>query len=116
MKHQDDSDLDRGLRAAYEPAPEVVRQVAAGALAQRPRKPASRRMAAVLASAALLLACFVVIRNMSPVPPETFQLEYVGGVAVLEYPDGSSWLVTPDTAAESASAGLNLILIGGEQP
>ncbi len=116
MKHQEDSDLDRGLRAAYEPEPEAVHRVVAGALAQRSRKPASRRMAVVLASATLLLACFVIFRNISPVPPETFQLEYVGGVAVLEGPDGSSWLVTPDTAAEGASAGLNLILVGGDQP
>jgi hypothetical protein len=114
MKHRADEDLDGALRAAYDPDPEVVRRTVSAALLQGAYRP--RRWAPTLAFAALLLVCLILFRQFSPVQPDTYRLDYVGGVAVLQYPDGTSWLVTPDAAGENAPAGLNLIVVGGDQP
>ena len=116
MIRSEDNELERQLRAAFEPDAEIVERVVAAALSSPHRRPTVLRVAAASALAAVLLAALLLMRPRSEVQAESLRLEYVGEVALFESPDGTSWLVTPDAANQGSQTHLNLIVVEGEEP
>jgi hypothetical protein len=115
--HLEDEDVDRRIRSAVEPGPEVIDRVVAAALASKPhpRTPILIAGMALLTAAVCLSVLF--IRHQPPDAPITvFQIEYVGNLAVFEYPDGSTSIVTPESAGRGQQEHLNLILFEGDKP
>lgn len=116
MSRQEDNDLERRLRAAFEPRAETVNRVVAAALSAPHGKPMLSRVAAAAALVAGLLVLLILIRPRSEVQAESLRLEYVGDVALVELADGSCWLVTPDATSQGPQTPLNFIAVEGEKP
>ena len=116
MNRSKDSELERQLRAAFEPDAETIDRVVAAALNSPRRRPIVLRIAAVAALVAVLLAVLFLMRPRSGVQAGSLMLEYMGSVALFELPDGSCWLVTPDAAIHGSQTPLNIIVVEGEEP
>jgi hypothetical protein len=116
MNTQDDSELEQRMRAAFEPDAESVDRVVAAALQPRPRRPIRLRVATALALAGISIVAVILWLQPAHVQDESIRLEYVGNVSLLEFPDGSSWVVSPDTADQGPTAHLNLIIFEGDMP
>jgi ferric-dicitrate binding protein FerR (iron transport regulator) len=115
MEMQDDSELERNMRAVFEADAESIERVIAAA--NRPRHRTMRlRVGATLAMAAIALIAVILWFQSPHVHAETTRLEYVGGVALLEFSDGSSLIVTPDSTDQGPQACLNLIFLEGDNP
>jgi hypothetical protein len=106
-------DAERTLREAYEPDAATVTRVIAGALAAKPRRWPALRIVAPIVAAALVLVCLLLLYQPSPTMADDIRLEYLGGVALLQAPDGTSWVITSD--GEREDPGLNLIIVEGEK-
>jgi hypothetical protein len=115
--HLEDDELDTRLRSAVEPDPRIIDRVVKSALAVPSRRITPARIAAwaVLALSVSLMILFFSRKPPNP-PLEVFHLEYVGNLAVLEYPDGSTCLLTPDLTERGPQPQLNLIIVGGDKP
>ena len=116
MNSQNENELEQRMRAAFEPDAESVDRVVAAAMRPRPRRQMRLYVAAALALAAISI---VTVRLWFPpthVRAENIRLEYVGNVALLEFPDGSSWVVSSDTADQGSPTHLNLIILEGDKP
>jgi len=116
MQHQDGNEYEQRLRAAFEPDTEAVNRVVSAAM-----RPRSNRSTVLRAAAAFLLAGTITVWLLlslrpSTVKAESIRLEYVGEVALVEFPDGSCLVVTPDSSAQAQSAPLNLVIFGGDKP
>jgi len=109
--------LEQQLRAAFEPNSEAVERVITAAMRPRRRRLAGPITAAAvlaLVSAALVWVYFA--HETMPVHAESIRLEYVGTVALFEFPDGSSWIVSPDAASQGPDTHLSLIIFEGDKP
>jgi ferric-dicitrate binding protein FerR (iron transport regulator) len=116
MHAPESTELEQRLRTAFEPDSEAVERVIAAAM-----RPRSRRPVCLIAAAALsmVLAAFVWVylaHEMMPVRAENVRLEYIGTVALFEFSDGSSWIVSPDAASEGPDECLNTIIFEGDKP
>jgi len=116
MSHQDGNEYEQRLRAAFEPDTEAVNRVVAAAM-----RPRSNRSTVLCVAAAFLLAGAIIVWLLltlrpSTVKAESVRLEYVGEVALLEFPDGSCLVLTPDSGGQARSAPLNLIIFGADRP
>jgi hypothetical protein len=116
MNRQEDDELEQRLRAAFEPEAETVNRVVAAALRTPHRRPMMWRVAAALALVGALVVFLVLMRPRSDLQAESLRLEYVGSVALFEFPDGSCWLVSPDAARQGSQTPLNLIVVEGDEP
>ncbi len=113
----EDEEIDRRLRSAVEPEGPVVERVVRSALAAPPRRGVPMRILKLALVAAAVCIAIVLVERKSPTPAvEVFRLEYVGNLAVFEYPDGSTCLLSPDLTDRGPQSQLNLIMIGGEKP
>jgi ferric-dicitrate binding protein FerR (iron transport regulator) len=115
MHHQDDNEYEQRLRAAFEPEPEAIDRVVAAATQPRSSRPMVLRVAAGSAVAAVVIVWLFLSLQPFTVKAESVRLEYVGNVALLEFPDGSCWLVTPDSNDKARSAPLNMIILEGDK-
>jgi hypothetical protein len=116
MNTQDDNELEQRMRAAFEPDAESVDRVVAAAMRPQPRRPMRLLVATALALAGISVVAVVLWFQPTHVRAESIQLEYVGNVALLEFRDGSSWIVSPDTANQGPPINLNLIILEGDKP
>jgi len=116
MSRREDEELERRLRVAFEPEAESVDRVVAAALHSPYRRPVMLRVAAALALVGALIVLLVLMRPRSDLRAESLRLEYVGDVALFEFPDGSCWLVTPDGKRQGSKAPVNVILVEGDEP
>jgi hypothetical protein len=116
MNSQNESDLERNMRAAFEPDAESVDRVVTAALRSRPPRPMKPYIAAALALAAISIVAVRLWFPQTHVQAENIRLEYVGNVALIEFPDGSSWVVSPDKIHQGSHAQLNLIILEGDKP
>lgn len=116
MCAQESNELEQRLRAAFEPNSEVVERVIEAAMHPRHRKPAGliAVLALVLFSAVLVWIYFA--RETMPVRAESIRLEYVGTVELFEFPNGSSWIVSPNAGSKGPDPYLNLIIFEGDKP
>jgi hypothetical protein len=113
MRPPSSDDPDRLLREAFDPDAATVTRVVAGALAATPRRRLVLRIAAPLAAAALLLVCVLFLYRPAPTLADDLRLECIGGVALLQAADGTSWVLSLDSAPEGGQ--LNLIVVEGER-
>lgn len=113
MRSQAGDDAERKLREAFEPDAATVTRVIAGALAAKTRRWPVLRIAAAAAAVALALVALLLLYQPAPTMADDIRLEYLGGVALLQAPDGTSWVITSDTEREGP--GLNLIIVEGEK-
>ena len=116
MHAHESNEMEQRLRAAFEPSSEAVERVIAAAT--RPRR---RRSAGLIAAAALALFLTALVwvyfgHEATPVHAESIRLEYIGTVALFEFADGSSWIVSPDAARQGPDPYLNLIIFEGDNP
>ncbi len=120
MNTQDDNEFEQRMRAAFEPDAESVDRVVAAAMRPRPRRRMRLLVATALALAGILAGILVVIAFLwlqpTHVYAESIRLEYVGNVALIEFRDGNSWVVSPDTANQGSPTHLNLIILEGDKP
>ncbi|MBS1212344.1 MAG: hypothetical protein H6R26_960 [Proteobacteria bacterium] len=116
MSQREDEELEQRLRAVFEPEAESVDRVVRVALHSPYRRPMMLRIATVLALVGALVVLLVLTRPRSDLRAESLRLEYVGDLALFEFPDGSCWLVTPDEKRQGSHAPLNLILVEGDEP
>jgi hypothetical protein len=116
MNTQDDSELEQRMRAAFEPDAESVDRVVAAAMRPRARRPMRLLVATTLALAGISVVIVILWFQSTHVHAESIQLEYVGNVALLEFQDGDSWIVSPDTVNQGPPTRLNLIILEGEKP
>ena len=116
MNTQDDNEFEQRMRAAFEPDAESVDRVIAAAMRLRPRSPMRLRVVTALALAGISVVAVILWFQPTHLHTETIRLEYVGNVALLEFPDGSSWVVSPDTADQCHPSHLNLIILEGDKP
>jgi hypothetical protein len=112
----EDEDLEKRLRAAFEPDAATVNRVAAAALRPLPRVSWVPRLAAAFILAGVVVGALFIWFKPPAVRAESVRLEYFGNVALLEYSDGSSWLVSPDTMGQGPQSPLNVIIIEGDNP
>ena len=116
MNTQDDNDLERRMRAAFEPDAESVDRVVAAALRPRPHRPRRLYVAAALVLAGISIVAVHLWFPPTDVQAESIRLEYRGNVALIEFPDGRSWVVSPDKINQGPHAQLNLIILEGDKP
>ncbi len=116
MHPQEGDELEQRLRAAFEPKEAAVRRVIAAAMQPRRRRPAALSAAAAFTAVCAALVWLFFTRQPAPVHAESIRLEYIGTVALIEFPDGSSWVVSPDAASQGPNTQLNLIIYGGDEP
>jgi len=116
MKSKNEEDLERSLREAFEPDAESVDRVVAAALRPRPRRSMKLYIATALTLAAISIIAVRLWFPPTPVKAESIRLEYLGNVALIEFPDGSSWMVSPDKINQGPHAQLNLIILEGDKP
>ncbi len=116
MHHQDDNEYEQRLRAAFEPEAEAINRVVAAAMQPRSIRPMVLRVAAASVVAAAVIVWLLISLQPFTVKAESIRLGYVGNVALLEFPDGSCWVVTPDSNDKARSSPLNLILLGENKP
>jgi len=116
MNTQDDNELDERMRAAFEPDAESVDRVVSAAMRPRPRSPMRLRVATALALAGVSGVAAILWFLPTHVRAESIRLEYVGNIALIEFRDGSSWVVSPDTANQGPTTHLNLIILEGDKP
>jgi nitrate/nitrite transporter NarK len=108
-----DDNGDRRLREAFDPDASAVTRVVGGALAAKPGRRHVLRIAAPLAAAAMLLVYVLFLLKPAPTLAEGLRLEYVGGVALVEASDGTTWVLTPDP--HQGDPHLNLVIVEGER-
>jgi peptidoglycan/LPS O-acetylase OafA/YrhL len=108
-----EDDGDRRLREAFEPDSAAVARVVAGAFAAKPRRRPGLRIAASLAAAALLLVSVLFLFKPASTMAEGLRLEYIGGVALVEASDGTSWVLTPDP--HQGDPHLNFVIVEVEK-
>lgn len=116
MNTQDDNELEQRIRAAFEPDAESVDRVIAAAMRPRPRRPMRLLAATTLALAGISVVIVVLWFQPAHVHAESIRLEYVGNVAFFKFPDGSSWIVSPDTVNQGPPTHLNLVILEGDKP
>lgn len=116
MDTQDDNELEQRMRAAFEPDAESIDRVVTAAMRPRPRRSMRLRAATALALAGISVVAVILYFRPTHIHDESIRLEYVGNVALLEFPDGSSWVVSPDTANQGPPTHLNLIILEGDKP
>lgn len=116
MNLQNENGLERRMREVFEPDAESVNRVVAAALRPQPRRPIKAYVAAALILAAISIVAVRIWFPQTHVQAETIRLEYVGSVALIEFPDGSSWVVSPDKIHQGPHARLNLIILEGDKP
>ena len=116
MNSQNENELERRMRAAFEPDAESVNRVVAAAMRPRPRRPMRLYVTAALALAGISIVAVRLWFPPTHVQAESIRLEYVGNVALIEFPDGSSWIVSPDKINQGSHAQLNLIILEGDKP
>jgi len=116
MNTQNDKELEQRIRAAFEPDAESVDRVVAAAMRPRPRWTMRPLAAATLALAGIFVVAVILWFLPTQDRPERIRLEYVGSVALLEFPDGSSWVVSPDTTNQGSPTHINLIILEGDKP
>lgn len=116
MNSQNENELERRIRAAFEPNAESVDRVVAAAMRPRPRRQMRLYVAAALALAAISIVAVRLWFPPTHVQAENIRLEYVGNVALIEFPDGSSLVVSPDKINQGSHAQLNLIILEGDKP
>lgn len=116
MNTQNDSELEQRMRAAFEPDAESVDRLVAAAMRPRPRRPMKLRIGTALAMAGIAIIIALLWLLPARVQAESIRLEYVGNVAVFIFPDGRSWIVSPDTANQGSRTHLNLIILEGDKP
>jgi hypothetical protein len=116
MNSQNENELERSMRAAFEPDAESVDRVVAAVLRPRPRRTMRPYLAAALALSAILIVAVRLWFPQTKVQAENIRLEYVGTVALIEFPDGSSWVVSPNKVNQGPHAQLNLIILEGDKP
>ena len=115
MGTHDDGELEKNMRAAFEPDAGSVDRVIAAAM--RPRHNSMRlRVAAALVLACIALIAAILWRQSTRVYAESVRLDYVGSVALLQFPDGSSLIVSPDNAGQGPKPCLSLIFLEGDNP
>lgn len=116
MNAHESNELEQRLRAAFEPDSEAVERVIAAAMRPRRRRPAGLIGVAALALVSAALVWVYFAHETMPVHAESIRLEYVGTVALFEFPDGSSWIVSPDAASQGPATRLNMIIFEGDKP
>ena len=116
MNSQNENELERSMREAFEPDAESVNRVVAAALRPQPRRPMKLYIAAALVLAAISIIAVHLWFPGTHVQAETIRLEYVGNVVIIEFPDGSSWVVSPDKINQGPHPQLNLIILEGDKP
>jgi hypothetical protein len=113
----EDEEIDCRLRSAVEPNAQIIDRVVREALAAQPQRVNPMQITVRTLLAVAVCLAIVLVGRKSPDPPvEVFRLEYVGNLAVFEYPDGSTLLLTPDSIDRGPRSQLNLIIIGGDKP
>jgi hypothetical protein len=116
MNSQDDNELEQRMRAAFEPDAESIDRVVAAAMQPQPRRPMKMLIATALALAGISIVVVTLWLQPTHVRAESVRLDYVGNVALLEFRDGSSWVVSSDTANQGPPTHLNLVIIEGDKP
>ena len=114
MNTKDDRELDQQTRAAFEPDAESVDRIVAAAMRPRQRSTRRLRVAAALVLATIAVVAVILWFPLAHERPEIIRMEYVGNVVLLEFPDGSSMVVSPDTADQGPLIHLNLIILEGD--
>jgi len=116
MDARESNEWERRLRSALEPNGEAVERVIAAAMSPRRRRPYGAIAAAALVLVSAALVWVYLAHEATPVHAESIQLEYVGTVGLFEFPDGSSWIVSPGAASQGPDTHLNLIVFEGDKP
>jgi len=116
MNPQNENEIERRMRAAFEPDTESVDRVVAAAMRPLPRGSRRLYVAAALALAGISIVAVRLWFPRTHVQAESIRLEYLGSVALIEFPDGSSWIVSPDKINQGPHDQLNLIILEGDKP
>ncbi len=115
METQDDKAFEQDMRTAFEPDARSIDRVITAAIRPR-RRPGRSRFAAMLAMAAILLIAVIFWFQSTQVHAESIRMENVGSVVLLEFPDGSSLIISPDNADQGPTTHLSLIFLEGDNP
>jgi hypothetical protein len=116
MHAHESNELDQRLRMAFEPDSEAVDRVIVAAMRPRGPRPVRLIAAAALTMVLVALVWAYLAHETMPVQAETIRIEYVGTVALFEFSDGSSWIVSPDAASRAPIENLNIIIFEGDKP
>lgn len=123
MERSDGSarDLDRRLREALEPSPEVVERVVRGALTARRPQEKLRLAPALTVLAVLALTAALLVLAPPPIPERQakISIESVGDLLVVHHREGGRWIIRGSRKggpAESSLPSRSLIVIYGGNP
>ncbi len=116
MHAHESNEVEQRLRRAFESDSDAVERVIAAAMRPRSRRPIRLVSAAGLAMVLIALVWVYLAHKTMPVHAESIRLQFVGTVALFEFSDGSSWIVSPDAASQGPIENPNMILFEGDKP
>jgi hypothetical protein len=116
MHAHESNELEQRLRTAFKSDSDAVERVIAAAMRPRGRRPLPLIVAAALTMVLVALVWRYLAHETMPVHAENIRLSYVGTVALFEFSDGSSWIVSPDAASQGPNEYPNLIIFEGDKP
>lgn len=114
MEPCEGSDLDRKIREILKPDGETVRRVVGRALAAKERR--RSRLVPGLAVIGICIVVWLIYVGLPGESPEIFTLDCIGDVAVVQAPDGTSWVFSEDGRKPGPSVETGLILYEGDLP
>ena len=114
MEPREESDLNRKIREILQPDAEAVRRVVGHALAAKERRRSG--LVPALAAIGICIATWVIYVGLPGKPPEILTLDCIGDIAILQAPDGASWVFSEDGRDPGPSVETGIILYEGDLP
>jgi hypothetical protein len=114
MELCEESDLDRKIREILKPDAEVVQCIVGHALAAKERR--RSRLVPALAAIGICIVAWLIYVGLPRESPEILTLDFVGDIAVVQAPDGTSWVFSEDGREPGPSVETGLILYEGDPP
>jgi len=114
MNPLEENDLHRRLREGLEPGEESVRRVVRHAMAAGTRR--RHRAAPVLLALGICIAGWLFYLGLPKGSSEVYTLSCVGEVAVVQAPDGSSWVFSAQEQDPGPATESGFILFEGDIP
>jgi hypothetical protein len=116
MHAHESNEVEELLRTTFEPDSVAVERVIAAAMRPKGRRPVGLIAAAALTIVLVVLGWVYLAHETMPVHAESIRLKYVGTVALFEFSDGSSWIVSPDAKKQGPIEYPNMIIFEGDKP
>lgn len=115
METHDDNELEQRMKTAFEPDAKTIDRIIVAAIRPQ-RRSGMLRVAVMLALAGIVLIAVLFQFQSIQGSAESIRMEYAGNVALIEFPDGSSLVVSPDYSDQNQTSCLSLIILEGDNP